>query len=60
MIKSKKIGKSGRLIRHLNKSYQLHRIDGPAWEDASGQKEWYRHGELVREDWVVEGKNFTA
>ena len=29
---------------------KLHRLDGPAIEDASGYCEWYQHGLLHRED----------
>ena len=33
-----------------NRDDELHRIDGPALEEADGSKEWYLNGDLHRED----------
>jgi hypothetical protein len=50
---------------------KLHRLDGPAIEDADGFKEWYQNGKCHREDgpaieyadgfkaWYIEGKELT-
>jgi len=50
---------------------KLHRIDGPACEDANGSKEWYLDGKLHRTDgpaiegsdgskhWFLDGKELT-
>ena len=49
----------------------LHRLDGPAVEDADGRKAWYQNGKLHRLDgpavefangykaWYIEGKKLT-
>ena len=37
-------------VRWYNKSYQLHREDGPAMEFSNGAKHWYQNGQLHRKD----------
>ena len=50
---------------------QLHRVDGPAVENANGEKYWYLNGQLHREDgpavvhangikyWYLNGENLS-
>ena len=37
-------------ITYRNSAGQLHRVDGPAIEDANGDKEWYLNGQYHRID----------
>ena len=41
-----------------NKNGELHRLDGPAYEDLNGTKEWHQNGKLHRLDGpAIEGTN---
>ena len=37
-------------IRYRNSKYELHRLDGPAIEWASGSKTWYANGIIHRDN----------
>jgi len=57
--------------KHWYQNNELHRVDGPAYEDASGSKEWYLDGKRHRVDgpaheyadgskhWYLDGKELT-
>ena len=40
----------GGTIRYKNEKDEYHRLDGPAYENRFGYKEWYINGKLHRED----------
>ena len=56
---------------YCNSANQLHRINGPAIEWASGRKEWWQNGQRHRtdgpaiewasgrKDWFINGKRLT-
>ncbi len=37
-------------IFYINEEGEFHRLDGPAKQYKSGQKEWYKNGKLHREN----------
>ena len=64
------VGSNG-TIRWYNEDGQLHREDGPAYEEASGSKQWWINNQLHREDgpavelangnkfWYLNGQRLT-
>ena len=32
------------IVRYYNSYSELHRLDGPAFQDSTGYKAWYKHG----------------
>ena len=59
-------------IEYVNDEGQPHRLDGPAWEWASGHRSWWENGERHRLDgpaieskeggekkWYVRGKEYS-